>query len=378
MFGRGISLFKIFNFQIRVDASWFIIALLVAWSLAHSFFPHYYKGLSNVAYWWMGIAGVLGLFASIIFHELCHSLVARRFGMAMRGITLFIFGGVAEMEEDPPSAKAEFSIAIAGPASSVALGFAFYGIYCVIRKIGLPLSIAGVLNYLFQINLILAVFNLIPAFPLDGGRVFRSILWSWKGNLRWATRISAHIGSGFGFFLIFLGILYIINGAFISGIWIAFIGLFLRKASQLSYQKLIWIQNLAGESVQRFMRRNPMTAPPEITLAEIIENYFYKYHFKLFPVVKDGKFIGFISTREIKNVPKEEWNQHTVEEFLQPYSTENTIPPDADATKALLLMSKTGNSRLMVIEGERLIGIITLKDLLQFLSLKLNLEEEDF
>ena len=376
MFGKTISLFKLFGFQVKIDLSWIVIAVLITWSLAKGVFPYYYKGLSTTTYWWMGIFGALGLFFSIVFHELCHSLVARRFNLAMKGITLFIFGGVAEMEEEPPSPRAEFFMAVAGPLSSILIGIIFYGIRLVGQGSDWPEFTIGVFGYLSYLNFLLAGFNLVPAFPLDGGRVFRSILWGWKNNLKWATRIASRIGSGFGLVLIFFGVLYIIRGAFISGIWWFLIGLFLRNASEMSYSRLLMNKALEGERVGRFMETDPVTVSPSMTIERFVDEYVYKHHFKMFPVVDDGKLIGCISTREVKEISRSEWNQRTVGEVVKPCSCDNTISSDADAMKALSNMNRTGTSRLLVVDGDRLAGIIALKDLLGFLSLKLDLEEE--
>jgi Zn-dependent protease len=190
MFGKRIRLFKLFGFEVRIDWSWIILAILVAWSLSVGFFPFRFRNLSTETYWLMGIVGALGLFFSIIFHEMSHSLVARRYGMPMKGITLFIFGGVAEMGEEPSSAKTELMMALAGPISSIVMALVFYGISLLGRQGEWPQPVIGVIQYLSYINGLLAGFNLIPAFPLDGGRILRSILWGWKSNLRWATRIS--------------------------------------------------------------------------------------------------------------------------------------------------------------------------------------------
>jgi Zn-dependent protease/predicted transcriptional regulator len=377
MFGKKIKLFKLFGFEVSIHPSWLIIAFLITWSLAAGLFPHYYKDLSKSTYWLMGILGAIGLFASIIFHELWHSLIARKYGLPMRGITLFIFGGVAEMEEEPPSAKAEFFMAVAGPLTSIVVGAAFYGVYILGDRVGWPTPLNGVFNYLGSINLILAGFNLIPAFPLDGGRVLRSALWKWKDNIGWATRIASQIGSWFGIALIFLGILNFLRGAFIGGIWLALIGLFLRNASQMSYQRLTMRRMLEGESLKRFMESDPVTAPPSISVEELVQNYIYKYHFKMFPVVEDGKLTGCVTTREVREVPSDEWGNHTVKEIAEPCSQDNTISPEADAVDALSTMNRTHNSRLMVTEGNQLVGIISLKDMLRFLSLKLDLEQQD-
>ena len=377
MFGKKVKLFKLFGFEVSIHLSWLIIAFLVTWSLATGLFPHYHKDLSTSTYWIMGVLGAIGLFASIVFHELWHSLVARKFGLPMRGITLFVFGGVAEMEEEPPSAKAEFFMAIAGPITSIVVGLALYGIYILGDRTGWPTPLNGVFNYLGFINLILAVFNLVPAFPLDGGRVLRSALWKWKDNIRWATRIASQIGSGFGIVLIFMGILSFLRGAFIGGIWWALIGLFLRNASQMSYRRLLMRRALEGETIRRFMKSDPLTVPPSVSVDELVQDYIYQHHFKMFPVVEDGKLTGCVTTREIKEVPREEWSNRTVEEIAKPCSQDNTISPDADAMDALSTMNRTQNSRLMVAEDSQLVGVLSLKDMLRFLSLKLDLEQQD-
>jgi Zn-dependent protease/predicted transcriptional regulator len=375
MFGKRITLFKLFGFSVRIDMSWLIIAALITWSLAANAFPHFYKGLSTQTYWLMGIVGALGLFVSIVFHEMCHSLVARRYGLRMKGITLFIFGGVAEMDDEPPSARAELMMAIAGPASSIILALGFGVIYLFGKLAAWPPPINGVIGYLGMINGVLAAFNLVPAFPLDGGRVLRALLWSWKDNVKWATRVASRIGSGFGLVLIILGVWNILLGNLIGGIWWFLIGMFVRGAANMSYQQLLTRQALEGEPVSRFMERNPVTVSSSISLEDLIENYIYKFHFKMFPVVEDGKLVGCISTREVKEIPRGEWPQRTVGELLTQCSVENTIRPDADSMQALSKMRKTGASRLVVVEGDRLVGIISLKDMLKFLSLKVELEE---
>ena len=179
MFGKRLRLFKLLGFEVRIDWSWIIIAVLIAWSLSTGLFPFHYKNLSTQTYWLMGIAGAAGLFLSIIAHEFCHSLVARKYGLPMKGITLFIFGGVAEMGDEVPSPKAEFMMAAVGPLSSIVIAAIFYGIY-TLGKVNFSEPINGIVGYLAFINAILAGFNLVPAFPLDGGRMLRSVLWGWK------------------------------------------------------------------------------------------------------------------------------------------------------------------------------------------------------
>ena len=374
MFGRGVTLFRLFGFEVKVDFSWLIIATLITWSLARSVFPAYFGSLTSATYWAMGVVGAAGLFLSVIIHEFSHSLVARRFGLSMKGITLFIFGGVAEMAGEPPNARAEFFMAIAGPAASVVLSGIIYGVTVLGGVSNWPSPVIGVLSYLWVINLVLAAFNLVPAFPLDGGRVLRSLLWGYSKRLTWATRIASRIGSGFGFLLMLLGVLFFIRGDLVGGIWWFLIGMFVRSASTGSYQQLLTKQVLAGHPVRQFMQENPIAVPYQISIEQLVEDYVYKHHFKMFPVLEGERLVGCITTRQIKELPRSEWNQHTVKELSSGCSKENTISPDADATEALSQMHRTHNSRLMVVEGDRLVGIIALKDLLEFLSLKVDLE----
>jgi Zn-dependent protease/CBS domain-containing protein len=373
MFGNRITLFKLFGFAVRVDASWVVLAVLVTWSLAKGWFPFTLQGSYPVSFYWlMGAAGAIGLFASIIFHELCHSLVARKYGLPISGITLFIFGGVAEMEDQPESARIEFLMAAAGPTASFVLALVLYGTNTAIQW---PAPIAAVISYLISLNALLAAFNLVPAFPLDGGRILRAALWGWKDNLRWATKIASQTGSIFSVALILWGFWAILSGNFIGGLWRVMIGMFLKRAADMSYQQVVVSRALQGEPVSRFMRADPVTVPPHITIAELVEDYAYRYHYKMFPVVENGRLLGCISTRQLKDVPREAWGATTVASLLEKCSADNSVAPETDAMRALAKMNQTGASRLMVVSGERLLGIITLKDMLQFLSLKMELEE---
>jgi Zn-dependent protease/CBS domain-containing protein len=375
MFGRGITLIKLFGFEVKIDFSWLLLGLLITWTLAQGLFPHFYEGYQTLTYWLMGVAGALGLLVSIVFHELWHSLVARRFGLPMRGITLFIFGGVAEMTEEPSSPKVEFFMAVAGPISSVVLGLGLFGIVFLGDSLGWPQPVTGVINYLALLNLILAGFNLIPAFPLDGGRVLRSVLWGWKDNIRWATQLSSKIGGGFGIALIIIGLIEVITGNFVGGIWMFLIGMFIRGASQTAYKQLILRRSLEGEKVRRFMKSDPVTVSPSLSIEDLVEDYIYKHHYKMYPVVEGGKLIGCVTINQVKEIPKEERDKRKVAELAQSCSEKNTIGPDEDAMQALSIMRKNRASRLMVAEDGKLIGMISLKDMMGLLSLKIDLEE---
>ena len=377
MFGKGIRLFSLFGFTVEIDLSWLFIAALITWSLAAGYFPTFFPGLSPATYWWTGFIGAIGLFASIVVHELSHSLVARRYGMEMRGIRLFIFGGVAQMDEEPKSPKAEFLMAIAGPIASFVLAAIAYGLYHIGLSTGWGTPLVALLDYLAWVNAIVAVFNLIPAFPLDGGRILRSIIWQIKGSLKAATRAASFGGSVFAAFLLILGFLNLLGGNIIVGMWWILLSLFLRSAATSSYQQLL-IQDVLGvESVGHVMTTDVHTVPPSLTVGQLVKDHVYRYHFKMFPVMDGNHLLGCASTRQIKEVPHEEWDAHLVEEIVEPCSEENTISPEIGAIEALKRMNRDGRSRLMVVENERLVGIISLKDLGALISLKLELETEE-
>jgi Zn-dependent protease/predicted transcriptional regulator len=374
MFGTKVKIFSLFGFDVSIDLSWLILAVLVTWSLAKGLFPNFWPGYSQGTYWIMGICGTIGLVFAIVFHEFCHSLLARRFGMPMKGITLFIFGGVAEMQDEPPSAKAEFYMSIAGPLASILLSGIFYGLYRLGTYAAWAGPVIAVMAYLAWINIILAIFNLVPAFPLDGGRILRSALWAYKKNIKWATRIASNAGATFGIILMILGFLNIFYANFVGGIWWLLIGLFIKGASNMSYQRLLMQEGLKGEPVEKFMKESPVTVPAETNLADLVEQYLYKYHYKMLPVMKNGSLIGCIHSKKIKDIPREQWPDKTVEDVAESCGDDNAISPGTDSVEALSLMNKSGNSRLIITQNGQLKGIVTLKDMLKFLSMKLDFE----
>jgi Zn-dependent protease len=373
VFGTRIELFRLFGIPVRLDTTWFIVAALVVWSLAAGVFPHLHPGLRPGVYWAMAIAGAFGLFASIVVHEFFHALVARRQRIPMRGITLFVFGGVAEMGAEPASGPAELRMAAAGPLASIALALAGFALARAVRG-AWPGPVVDVIGYLALLNAVLAGFNLLPAFPLDGGRILRAALWRWKGDLTWATRIASRAGSGFSIAFIAAGAVAVLFGNLVSGMWWILIGLFLRRASAASYQQALLRQALAGEPIRRFMTPNPVTVPAATTVAELVDGYLYRYHHSLFPVVDDGRLVGCVTARQVKEVPREEWARRTVGSLGTPCGPDNAIRSDTDALDAIAVMRRTGQPRLMVVDDGRLVGVVTLKDLLGLLALKLELE----
>ncbi len=369
-----MTLFKLLGFTVSVDASWGIILFLVVWSLSEGLFPSYFPDLGIQTYWLMGLVGALGLFVSIIIHEFSHSLIARMYGLEIKGITLFIFGGVAEMKDEPNNPKTEFFTAIAGPIASLMLSILFVALYQVAKIIELPVPVIGILGYLSAINMLLALFNMVPAFPTDGGRILRAFLWWIKGDIRWATQVASRISLVFAIAIVFVGFMSLIQGNLIGGMWWVLIGSFLFRAANDSYQRLVMKQSFEGKTVRHFMNPNPVTVPSHITLQEFVDNYLYHYHHKMFPVVQDDKISGLITIQALKSHPREEWNHLLVSKAMQLRNSDNTIASNTSINDTLNKMNETGLSRLLVVEEKKIIGIITLKDLVEYLALKTELE----
>ncbi|MDA8230999.1 MAG: site-2 protease family protein [Magnetospirillum sp.] len=375
MFGSRLTLFDLFGFKVRIDASWLLLAALIVWSLAVGYFPFVAPGFAEPTYWAMGLAGLGGLALSIVVHELAHSLVARRFNLPITGITLFIFGGVAEMSREPSSPKGEFFMAIAGPLTSVAIAVGAYGIAEGAVAMGTAVHNPAVIvfRYLAMLNGILAAFNMIPAFPLDGGRVLRSVLWAWRKDVLWATRMAAGAGSLCGFALMALGVWSALTGALIAGIWWFFVGLFVRTAAVQAVQQQMARRLLTGRAVSRLMRSQPVTVPPDASLSELVENYVYRHTYKSFPVVAGDRLVGCVTLDGVRAVPREEWPVRRVADVMESCAG-RTIPETADAADALARMQGTGLSRLMVTRGGALVGVLSLRDLMHFLAVKGDLE----
>ncbi|MEQ8966485.1 MAG: site-2 protease family protein [Azospirillaceae bacterium] len=387
MFAPSIRLFSLFGFDVKVDASWLLLAVLIVWSLAAGYFPSVAPGLEPATYWSMGVIGLIGLAFSIVVHELAHSLVARRYDMPIRGITLFVFGGVAEMEKEPTSAKGEFLMAIAGPAMSVAVAIGFGLLASLAGGLaatgggggdgGVP-PVAIVLSYLAAINGLLALFNMLPAFPLDGGRMLRAALWGWRGDIVWATRVAAGAGSAFAFALMALGLVNLVSGNAIGGVWYFVLGLFIRAAAAGQIQHQTTRSVLSGASVDRFMRAEPVAVAPELPLERLIGDYFYRYYFKSFPVVADERLIGVVSVADVKHALEadgEAASDRTVREVMEDPGEDGIVAPDGDAADALDRMRRRGAGHLYVVDRTRLVGVVTLRDLLNYLSIRVDLDE---
>lgn len=374
--GRRIPLFEVFGFSVRLDPSWFLLAILIAWSLGgqNGYFRVAHEGLTPTVYWVMGAAAALGLFASIVLHELAHSVMARRFGLAIKGITLFIFGGVAEMTEEPESPRAEFLVAVAGPLASVVIAASSFGIGQVLRASGVSAAVYGVIAFLAWMNTALVIFNLVPAFPLDGGRMLRALLWRIRGDLTWATRITAGIGSFFGLVLMALGVFSLVQGDFVGGLWRFVLGLFLRQAAQSSRRFQLARRFLEGEAVRDFMAEPPTTVPRHLSLREFVESYLYRRGPEIYPVVQDDRLVGTIDLESVKAVPQEEWDRQSVGTVAKPLEASPVLDPGLDALAALTALRSMPGGRALVVEDGRLVGMVSLQDLARLVALKGELE----
>jgi Zn-dependent protease len=353
---------SIIGIPIKIHFSWIIVFGLITWSLSTYYFPNAAPDLPAVSYWIKGTLAALLLFTSVCVHELAHSIVARRYGLSIISITLFIFGGVAQIKGEPPRPEAEFRIAIAGPASSFLLAFFFY--FLSLNTIG---GVKALFAYVAQINLIIGAFNLIPGFPMDGGRVLRSVIWEKKRDFFYATRKAAGIGQKIAIFFIFFGIFSIFAGM-PGGIWLMLVGWFLFTAAQASYQQAGLQQILTGVRVRNIMTRDIVTLSPSMTLANVVDDYFLKYGYGGFPVVENGTLSGILTLKEVKNTPREDWGTVKVSDILPPHDKKWEISPDEEVLKVLELMMKADKGRIIVTEKGSIVGLITRNGIARYLQ----------
>jgi len=358
------KIITIWGIPIRVHFSWLIVFGLITWSLSTYYFPKAAPDLPVASQWLKGTIGALLLFASVTFHELSHSFVSRRYRITILSITLFIFGGVDQMKGEQPTPKAELRIAIAGPLSSFFLSGVFFAFYTVARSPGMK----ALYVYLAQINLILGAFNLIPGFPMDGGRVLRSIIWEKTKDYFYATKKASSIGQKISLFFIFFGLFSILTG-FEGGFWLMLVGWFLYTAAQASYQQVSLQENLSGLKVKDVMVKDMVTLSSPVTLDEAVNGYFLKYGYGGFPVFGDDKFLGIITLKEIKNIPREDWIRVTVSDVLIPHNREWEVSPEDDVMKALELMITKDKGRIVVTENNNVIGLITRNGIAQYVHI---------
>lgn len=368
MFSNTIRLFNIDGFEIKLDPSWFLIAGLITWTLSTQYFPVTLPGLTGTAYLVLAIVAMLGFFGSLLLHELSHSVVARSYGVQIKGITLFIFGGVAELETEVPTAKAELWVALAGPAMSLCLSLGFWISSLVIQTVFDITALAVVLSYLATVNLIIAVFNMVPAFPLDGGRVLRAYLWSRHGDVLKATKTAARSGTIFGYTLIILGVMVLFQSAATAGLWYVLIGFFVLAAARSAYQNQLMHSTFDGKTVSAVMVRDPIVVAPELTLSLFVNQVVLKHGVSFAPVVSDGVLIGQIDKDVLSAIDRENWGNTRVGDVFAGLDVATTIAPDMPVEDLLKEIAATGTRKFMVVEDHKLLGVVTLANLIGYLQ----------
>jgi Zn-dependent protease len=366
---RGIHLFTISGIRIIIDYSWFVIFFLVAMSLSVGYLPQEHPGASPLAYWTAGLLATVTFFLSILFHELAHSLVAMRSGIAIPSITLFLFGGVSRLSEEAKDPRTELTIAIVGPFSSFALALLFWLAGERLQGVIHPLAQA-VVEYLAFINLALGIFNLIPGFPLDGGRVLRAIVWWRTGSLDRATRLVSDLGKGFALSLMFLGTLLIFRGALLGGVWLILIGMFLRGSAAQGYEQMSLLRALQSVKVGDVMIRKPVTVSPDLALGDLVNDYFLRHGYRGFPVTEEDKAIGLISIAELAGLAESELAARKVRDVMRPLDSSLVISKEAPLLQALERLSAPRAGRLLILEDGTLAGMITKTGLVRLLEMR--------
>jgi len=370
LFKSSIKLFKIFGIEIRLDYSWFIIFALFTYYFGFFYFPSVLPELNKGLLALITIITVILFFTSVLIHEMSHSLVARKKGIPVERITLFLFGGMAQIEKEPETPFSEFIMAIVGPAASFVLAIFFGIIWFFTRGFAL---VEEPVKYLAIINVVLGVFNILPGYPLDGGRVLRSIIWKTTGSLKRATFIASTAGRVLGFMIIAVGIFFIFVGNFLNGVWLAFIGWFLQSSAQTGYRQIVFETSIKGIKVGEVVNENIVDVTSDTTIQNLVDDYFMKYRFGRFPVVenlKSRKLVGVISIHDAKEVPREKWQYVKVGDVVKKISEKEKVDISMEVSEAIKRMIKNDLSHLVVMSGGKLKGMITKSDVMHFIEVR--------
>lgn len=360
----AISLGRILGIPIGLDYSWFLIFALLTWSLATSYYPAEFKNWPVTQYWIVSAVTVILMFGSVLLHELGHSMVALRYKIPVRSITLFVFGGVAQIGAEPPSAIAEFWIAIAGPVTSFVLALFFGLLQPMVSALAPLLALA---KYLAYINGTLGLFNLIPGFPLDGGRVFRAIIWGTTHSLRRATLIAASLGRFIAYLFIILGVWQMFSGNFGNGLWIAFIGWFLESAASSQIHQQTIHDLLEGHHVADTMRRDYTTVSPDATLEQLVTEHILGSGRRSLVVKQNDRVTGLLTLHNVKAIPSSDWLTTTAAQVMIPVAKMKWIRPEAELVDALGEMDRDGVNQLPVMVGDQILGVLGRDDVISLL-----------
>jgi len=363
---HGIPIGRLFGISIDLDYSWFLIVALLTWMLAASYYPTQFPGWTAAVYWGIGLATALLLFVSVLVHELAHSLVAQRYGIPVPRITLFLFGGVSQIATEPPSAASEFWIAIAGPVTSLAIAAICWEIEPLFTGTQLVFALV---EYLAILNLMLALFNLIPGFPLDGGRVFRAIIWKTTHNYHRATVAAGMSGRFFGFLLIFLGIWQALAGEIAGGIWIVVIGWFLESAAGSQLQQESVKSILGSHTVADAMQKDFPRVEGDVSVQELMDKYLARSNAHAVVVMAPDGTAGVVTLAALRNMPREMWPYTMASQAMTPLRVAETTQPSAILWTALERMGRGGANQLPVVDETGVVGILSREDILHYLSL---------
>ena len=375
MFRGSIPIGRLFGISLRLHYSWFFIFALITWSLAAFYFPTTYPSWSLAMKIGAGLVTSVLFFGSVLFHELCHSLVAIREGMQIRSITLFFLGGVSEMAGEPKSAGDEFRMAGAGPFSSLVLGGVFLVIFFALRRATDPAGqfVAAVSYYLGFINVLLGVFNLIPGFPLDGGRVFRSIVWWRNKSLQRATKIASSVGRVVGFLFIGIGIYLVFSGNFFNGISLALVGWFVESAAAGSYRQLLLEDMLKGHTAGEIMSQDCAFISPETTVETLVNENILTSGKRCFPVISNGQAEGLMTLHNVKAVPRDAWRTTQVRTAMTPLDKVKSVAPEEDLSKVLQLMTENDINQVPVVVKGSVVGIVARDNIIRFINTRTEL-----
>ena len=350
---------------VRIHYTLWLVFILIAWSLAYGYMPRQYPGLSTLTYWAIGITSAIMLFASVLVHELSHSYIAKKNGLPIARITLFFFGGVSEMTEEPQDPKLEVKMAAAGPLMSFLIAAILGGAWYLSELAKASVAITAILGYGALINGVLGLFNLLPAFPLDGGRVFRGTLWTRSGNLISATRTATRLSEGFSLLMMLGGFVLIITGDFVDGIWIVVLGWFIRSGAETSLRQTLVGETLSGVTVGDIMTKNVLTVPPNITIEQLASDYFLVHRHDGYPVIRDGRILGVVTLQSVRAIPKDMRGSARVEEAMAHGEPAVTVKATLSALDAMHKMARERVGRLLVVENDQIVGIVTRGDLMR-------------
>jgi Zn-dependent protease len=368
----GIPIGKAFGIQLRLHYSWFFIFVLVTFALAGVYFPDAYPAWSLSARIAAGLITSVLFFASVLVHELMHSIVSQRQGVPVQSITLFFLGGVSQITSEPKQPADEFRMAIVGPLTSLVIGGIFLGIYFQLRNVDTFAAqfATGIVQWLGIINLFLGVFNLIPGFPLDGGRVLRSLIWWRSRNLTRATRIASNVGRAVGFIFIFAGIYFIFTGNWLNGIWLALIGWFLESAAVGSYRQLLMQEMLKGHVASEVMSGDCAVVPPDMTIDHLVNGNILTSGRRCFPVGSGSEIMGLMTLHNVKEVPREQWTTETVKEAMTPFDKLKWVRPDEELSSVLRILTENNINQVPVVQDNKIIGMVSRESLLNFVHVR--------